>query len=356
MQDCIIQGDCVEVLRQLPPESVDMVFADPPYNLQLQSELWRPNLTKVDAVNSAWDQFESFEAYDAFCQQWLEGCRGVLKDTGTIWVIGTYHNIFRLGRLLQDLGFWILNSVVWVKTNPMPNFKGKRLTNSHEILIWASKQKEARYTFHYKTARSANEDRQLRAEWHIPLCTGAERVKQNGKKAHPTQKPEALLYRILMLCTKPGDLVLDPFVGVGTTAVVAKRLRRHYIGIEIDPVYCQLATTRLAKVQPLPAELLDYPLEQKPPRVPFGLLVETGWIKPGERLYSPDGLASATVLPSGIITAGKLSGSIHTLASQLIGKPGVNGWKFWRIERNGERVPLETLRQEWRNLHEGAER
>ncbi len=345
--DRVLQGDCVELLHQLPPDSVDLVFADPPYNLQLQSELWRPNLTKVDAVDEAWDQFESFEAYDAFCVQWLTGCRRVLKETGTLWVIGTYHNIFRLGKLMQDLGFWLLNSVVWVKTNPMPNFKGKRLTNSHEILIWASKHKEAPYRFHYKTARSANDDLQLRAEWQIPLCTGSERVRLNGRKAHPTQKPEALLYRILTLCTQPGDVVLDPFLGVGTTAVVAKRLRRHYIGIELDPTYCQLAEARLAKVEPLPEPLLGYPLEQKPPRVPFGVLVEAGWVQPGELLYSLDGRYQATVLASGVVASDGVVGSIHKVGAHLVGKAGVNGWKFWSVQREGQFIPLDNLRQAW---------
>ncbi len=344
--DQVIQGDCTEALYQLPAESVDLIFADPPYNLQLRSELWRPNLTKVDAVDDEWDQFGSFAEYDAFCQKWLEGCRRVLKPDGTIWVIGSYHNIFRLGRLLQDLGFWILNSVVWVKTNPMPNFRGKRLTNSHEILIWAARSSEARYTFHYKTARSANDDLQLRAEWSIPLCTGAERVKLNGEKAHPTQKPEALLQRIILLSTEVGDVVLDPFLGVGTTAAVAKRLRRHYIGIELDPTYCQLARERIAQVVPLPESLLTYPVEQKTPRVPFGALVEARVIEPGERLQSQDGRFEAVVLAGGIVQANGFVGSIHKVASHLLGAPSVNGWTFWGVQRNSEWKPLDCLRKE----------
>ncbi len=349
--DQVIEGDCTEVLFQLPAESVDLIFADPPYNLQLRSELWRPNLTKVDAVDDEWDQFASFEEYDAFCRQWLEGCRRVLKPDGTLWVIGSYHNIFRLGRLLQDLGFWILNSVVWVKTNPMPNFRGRRLTNSHEILIWASRSPEARYSFHYKTARSSNDDLQLRAEWHLPLCTGAERVKWNGQKAHPTQKPEALLQRIILLCSNVGDVVLDPFLGVGTTAVVAKRLGRHYIGIELDPTYCQLARERLAQVVPLPETLLSYPVEQKMPRVPFGALVEEGIVEIGERLRSLDGRFEAVVLANGVVQAGEIAGSIHKVAAQLLGVPSVNGWTFWGVMRGGKLRSLDALRQEILQKH-----
>lgn len=343
--DQVIQGDCTEVLCELPAESVDLIFADPPYNLQLRSELWRPNLTKVDAVDEAWDQFEDFAQYDAFCRRWLEGCRRVLKPDGTLWVIGTYHNIFRLGTLLQDAGFWLLNSVVWVKTNPMPNFRGRRLTNSHEILIWCARSPESRYTFHYKTARAANDDLQLRAEWHIPLCTGAERVKLNGQKAHPTQKPEALLQRILLLCTRPGDVVLDPFLGVGTTAVVAKRLGRHYIGIELDPTYCQLAQARLAEVSPIPHALLDYPVEQKTPRIPFGMLVEVGLVEVGERLRSLDGRFEATVLAGGVIQSNGFAGSIHKVASHLLNVPSVNGWTFWGVVREGQLKQLDCLRQ-----------
>ncbi|MER3402670.1 MAG: DNA methyltransferase [Armatimonadota bacterium] len=353
--DQVIQGDCIEVLPQMPAESVGLIFADPPYNLQLQDELWRPNLTKVDAVDEEWDQFESFEEYDAFCLQWLERCRRVLKQDGTIWVIGSYHNIFRIGKLMQDLGFWILNSVIWVKANPMPNFRGRRLTHSHEILIWASKEKASRYPFHYKTARALNDDRQLRAEWYLPLCTGAERVKLNGKKAHPTQKPTALLYRILTLASQPGDVVLDPFLGVGTTAVVAKRLRRHYIGIERNPTYCQLALQRLAHTEPMPQDLIDYSVEQKPLRVPFGMLVEYGYIQPGELLRSQDGRFTATVLATGLVQANGVAASIHRVGSHLVGKPGVNGWKFWQVRRGAEWVPLDSLREAYRQSLLSAE-
>lgn len=353
--DQVIQGDCIEVLPQMPVESVDLIFADPPYNLQLQDELWRPNLTKVDAIDEEWDQFESFEEYDAFCSQWLRECRRVLKQDGTIWVIGSYHNIFRIGKLMQDLGFWILNSVIWVKANPMPNFRGRRLTHSHEILIWASKEKASRYPFHYKTARALNDDRQLRAEWYLPLCTGAERVKLNGKKAHPTQKPTALLHRILTLTSQPGDVVLDPFLGVGTTAVVAKRLRRHYIGIERNPTYCQLALQRLAHTEPMPQDLIDYSVEQKPLRVPFGVLVEYGYIQPGEILRSQDGRFTATVLATGVIQANGVVGSIHRVGCHLMGKPGVNGWKFWQVWRSAEWVPLDSLREAYRQSLLSAE-
>ncbi|GBC89544.1 Modification methylase DpnIIB [bacterium HR14] len=352
--DTVIRGDCTEILPQLPEQSVDLIFADPPYYLQLQEELWRPNLTKVDAVDEAWDQFSSFEEYDSFCLRWLEGCRRVLKDDGTLWVIGSYHNIFRIGKLMQDLGFWILNSVIWVKANPMPNFRGRRLTHSHEILIWAVKHKDARYQFHYKTARALNDDRQLRAEWHLPLCTGRERVKIDGKKAHPTQKPEALLYRIITLSSQPGDVVLDPFLGTGTTAVVAKRLRRHYIGIEQDPTYCQLAIQRLERTHPVPQELIDYSVEQKPPRVPFGVLVEQGYLQPGETLRSHDGRFTATVLATGMVQANGVVGSIHRVGSYLMGKPGVNGWKFWHVLREGEWTPLDAVREAYRQAHFAA--
>ena len=350
--DQVIQGDCVEVLAQMPAESVDLIFADPPYNLQLQDALWRPNLTKVDTVDEAWDQFGSFDEYDAFCTRWLEGCRRVLKADGTLWVIGSYHNIFRIGTLLQDLGFWILNSVVWVKANPMPNFRGRRLTPSHEILIWASKHKDSRYHFHYKTARASNDDRQMRAEWHIPICTGEERLKVNGQKAHPTQKPEALLYRVITLASQPGNLVLDPFLGTGTTAVVAKRLRRHYIGIEQDLTYCQLAIDRLERTLPLPETLIDYSWEQKPPRVPFGVLVEQGYLQPGETLRSPDGRFIATVLATGVVQSNGIVGSIHRVSAQLIGVPSVNGWKFWQVLRNGDWIALDALREAYRTAHE----
>lgn len=346
--DTVIQGDCTKILPQLPEQSADLIFADPPYYLQLQEELWRPNLTKVDAVDEAWDQFSSFEEYDSFCLYWLEGCRRVLKDDGALWVIGSYHNIFRIGKLMQDLGFWILNSVIWVKANPMPNFRGRRLTHSHEILIWAAKHKDARYQFHYKTARASNDDRQLRAEWHLPICTGRERVKIDGKKAHPTQKPEALLYRIITLSSQPGDVVLDPFLGTGTTAVVAKRLHRHYVGIEQDPTYCQLAIRRLERIQPIPQELIDYSVEQEPPRVPFGVLVEQGYLLPGETLRSHDGRFTATVLATGMVQAGGVVGSIHRVGSHLVGKPGVNGWKFWQVWREGVWMPLDAIREAYR--------
>jgi DNA modification methylase len=233
----IIKGDCTKVLKQIPDNSVDLIFADPPYNLQLQGELWRPNQTKVDAVNDKWDKFESFEEYDNFCEEWLTECRRVLKENGTIWVIGSYHNIFRIGKIMQDLGFWILNDILWIKTNPMPNFRGTRFNNAHETLIWASKSKHSKYTFNYKTMKAFNDDLQLRSDWYIPLCNGSERIKVNGEKAHSTQKPEALLYRIIISTSKPGDIVLDPFIGTGTTAAVAKKLGRKYIGIEKEDFY-----------------------------------------------------------------------------------------------------------------------
>ena len=248
--DEILPGDCIDILEHLPAKSVDLIFADPPYNLQLQQELWRPNMTRVDAVDDAWDRFTSFQAYDEFTRRWLQGCRRVLKDTGTLWVIGSYHNIYRVGTILMDLGYWILNDVVWIKTNPMPNFRGVRFTNAHETLIWAQKERGARYTFNYHDMKALNDDLQMRSDWHIPLCTGAERIKVNGEKAHSTQKPEALLYRVILSSSNPGDVVLDPFFGSGTTGAVAKRLSRHWIGIERDERYIAVARERIAAIQP----------------------------------------------------------------------------------------------------------
>jgi len=345
--DTILNGDCVDVLGTFPENSVDMIFADPPYNLQLRNELWRPNMTKVDAVDDAWDQFSSFEAYDHFTRLWLSACQRVLKDTGTIWVIGSYHNIFRVGTVLQDLGYWILNDVVWIKTNPMPNFRGVRFTNAHETLIWAQKKRGAKYTFNHHVMKALNEDLQMRSDWVLPVCVGKERIRSNGSKAHATQKPEALLYRVILSSTNPGDVVLDPFFGSGTTGAVAKELGRHWIGIERDAGYIRIAEKRLDATQPAPEEALRFAEPRQQPRIPFGALLETGLLHPGQALYFgvKDGV-SATVLANGYVRCGAMTGSIHQVARLLTGAP-CNGWEHWYYEdeRTGQRAPLDTLRK-----------
>jgi len=346
--DQIIQGDCVEILNSLPEKSIDLIFADPPYNLQLSQELWRPNLTKVDAVDDTWDQFSSFEEYEAFTRAWLSACRRVLKDTGTIWVIGSYHNIYRVGAVLQDQGFWILNDIVWVKTNPMPNFRGVRFTNAHETLLWAQKRKGARYTFNYQDMKALNDDLQMRSDWVLPLCTGDERVKFNGRKAHSTQKPEALLYRIILSSSNPGEVVLDPFFGMGTTGAVAKRLRRHWIGIERDIEYVRVAQKRIDGIQ-APAgneTLFASSSGRKTRRVPFGRLLEVGLIQPGQILYlGESGNVEAVVRVEASIQSGELVGSIHKLAKQLLGAPA-NGWEKWYyVDKQGDRWPIDRLRK-----------
>ena len=346
--DQIIQGDCLEVLAALPEDSIDLVFADPPYNLQLQQELWRPNMTLVNGVGDEWDHFASFAAYDAFTLAWLSACRRVLKDTGTLWVIGSYHNIFRVGVILQDLDFWILNDVIWLKTNPMPNFRGVRFTNAHETLIWAQKKQGAAYTFNYQAMKALNDDLQMRSDWYLPLCTGKERRKTNGEKAHPTQKPEALLYRVLLASTNPGDLVLDPFFGTGTTGAVAKKLGRHFIGIERDAGYIKIAQERIAAVKPAPEAALRIPNPRQQKRVPFGALLEAGLLQPGQILYfTKDGLP-ATIQADGSLHCGELTGSIHGIAKMLLNAPA-NGWDCWLFEDgNGLRIPIEHLREKIR--------
>lgn len=341
----VIEGDCREVLGWLPERSVDLIFADPPYNLQLRQELWRPNLTRVDAVDDAWDQFATFEEYDAFTRAWLVGCRHVLKDTGTLWVIGTYHNIHRVGAILMDLGFWILNEVVWVKVNPMPNFRGVRFTNAHETLIWAQKRRGTRYTFNHHAMKALNDGRQQRSDWHIPLCTGAERLRVDGAKAHATQKPEALLYRVLLASSNPGDVVLDPFLGSGTTAAVAHRLGRRWIGIERDPAYVALARQRLAALPP-PDDAALAVRRPRPPRIPFGTLLERGLLQPGDELTLGDDGPRATVLADGQLRCDGLVGSIHQVSSALRQAP-CNGWDHWRYQdpHTGQRHPIDRLRR-----------
>ena len=328
--DTILPGDCIEVLAQLPEASVDLVFADPPYNLQLQNDLYRPNHSKVDAVDDAWDKFGSFAEYDAFTRAWLSACRRVLKDNGTLWVIGSYHNIYRVGAILQDLDFWILNDVVWVKDNPMPNFRGVRFTNAHETLLWAQKTRGAKYTFNHQAMKALNDDLQMRSDWRLPLATGKERLKINGEKAHSTQKPESLLYRALLSSSNPGDVILDPFFGSGTTGAVAKKLGRHFIGIERNPVYVDVALQRIAAIGPSPAESLVLPNKRSAPRIPFGTLLENGLLRPGDLLYyAKDESVTATVRADGKLVSGALTGSIHSLAKSLSNGAPVNGWEAW---------------------------
>jgi modification methylase len=352
----ILPGDCLEILAQLPEASVDLVFADPPYNLQLSQELYRPNMTKVDAVDDGWDKFASFEEYDKFTQAWLSGCRRVLKDTGTLWVIGSYHNIFRIGKILQDLEFWILNDVIWIKDNPMPNFRGVRFTNAHETLLWAQKVRGAKYTFNHHSMKSLNDDLQMRSDWHLPLCTGRERIKVNGEKAHAAQKPEALLYRVLLASTNPGDVVLDPFFGSGTTGAVAKKLDRHFIGIERDPDYIQIAQERIAAVEPAPESALQIPNPRQQQRIPFGALLEAGLLQPGQTLYFIRDGITATVLADGHIQCGELTGSIHAIAKTLANGAPANGWDCWLFEDgNRRKVPIDRLREQIRIHSEKGE-
>jgi len=347
-QNHIIQGDCNEVLEDFPEECVDLIFADPPYNLQLKNELYRPNLTKVDAVNDSWDKFSNFEAYDKFTEKWLTSCRRVLNNEGTIWVIGSYHNIFRVGKIMMDLGFWILNDVTWVKTNPMPNFRGTRFTNATETLIWAKKSiSQKRYTFNHHAMRAINDDKQMRSDWYLPLCTGAERIKINGKKAHSTQKPEALLYNVILASSNPGDLVLDPFVGSGTTAAVAKKLGRHYIGIELDSGYVEIANRRLDNISPMlfDDELLVTKTKKSAPRVPFGTIVEMGYISVGERLYSRNRKHVATVKANSHLLVDAFDGSIHKVGAHVQNAPACNGWDVWYAERENGLVSIDEFRQ-----------
>jgi len=348
--DQILQGNCVDILNSLPEKSIDLIFADPPYNLQLQQELWRPNMTKVDAVDDDWDKFVNFNEYDTFTTQWLAVCRRVLKDTGTIWVIGSYHNIYRVGSILQNLGYWILNDIVWVKTNPMPNFRGVRFTNAHETLIWAQKKKGAKYTFNHHAMKALNDDLQMRSDWYLPLAIGKERLKINGEKAHSTQKPEALLYRILLASTNPGDVVLDPFFGTGTTGAVAKKLGRSFIGIERDPDYIRLAEERITAVETVPEAALQTPNPRQQKRVPFGMLLEAGLLQPGQMLYfAKDTSVTATILADGSLSHGKLNGSIHGVARSLSKGAPANGWELWLFaDGSGHKVPIDRLREKIR--------
>ena len=346
----ILQGDCLAKLGQIADHSVDLVFADPPYNLQLAGDLSRPDQTHVDAVTDAWDKFDSFEAYDAFTAAWLIEARRVLKPDGAIWVIGSYHNIFRVGTILQNLDFWVLNDVIWRKTNPMPNFRGRRFTNAHETLIWAAKSQKSRHVFNYEAMKALNDDVQMRSDWELPLCTGNERIKENGKKAHPTQKPESLLARVILAATRRGDVILDPFFGTGTTGAVAKRLNRNFIGIEQNPGYVKIAKTRLVSVTPIASDdLLETTPRRALPKVPFGNLIEHGLLKPGDRLFDAKKRFQAKVRADGsLLTDQKQTGSIHALSAQLQGLPSCNGWSFWHVERHGKPVLIDQLREKLR--------
>ena len=342
----ILDGDCIEAMRSLPTASVDMVFADPPYNLQLGGDLSRPDGSHVDAVTDHWDQFDSFAAYDKFSREWLTEARRVLKPDGSLWVIGSYHNIFRLGAMLQDMGFWILNDIVWRKANPMPNFKGTRFTNAHETLIWASMGEKAKYTFNYRAMKTLNDELQMRSDWVLPICSGAERLKKDGHKVHPTQKPEALLYRVMLATTNKGDVVLDPFFGTGTTGAVARRLGREWIGCEREAAYREAALERIEMALPLDESAIKTMQSPKAaPKVAFGTLVETGWIAPGSVISDRKRRMTATVRADGSLVSGSESGSIHGLGAKLQGAPSCNGWTFWHIEHEGELKPLDALRQ-----------
>jgi modification methylase len=346
--DQIIIGECIATMRSLPAKSVDLIFADPPYNLQLGGDLSRPDGSHVDAVTDEWDKFDSLSAYDKFTREWLAEAKRILKDNGAIWVIGSYHNIYKVGAAIQDLGYWILNDIVWRKSNPMPNFKGTRFTNAHETLIWASMGEKARYTFNYRSMKTLNDELQMRSDWEFPVCGGQERLKKDGVKVHPTQKPEALIYRILLACTKPGDVVLDPFFGTGTTGAVAKRLGRRWIGIERETDYVAAARERIEAALPLDESALKTMQSPKAaPRVAFGTIVENGMLVAGAVLVDAKRRYSVTVRADGSVLSGDLSGSIHKLGSTLQGAPACNGWTFWHYETPDGLKPIDTLRQRY---------
>ncbi len=354
--DQILIGDCIAELNKLPEKSVDLIFADPPYNLQLGNGLTRPDQSVVDGVDNDWDKFSSFAVYDQFTRDWMKAARRVLKDDGAIWVIGSYHNIFRVGTVLQDLGFWVLNDVIWRKSNPMPNFKGRRFTNAHETMIWASKSEKSKYHFAYEGMKTLNEDIQMRSDWVLPICSGGERIKgADGKKAHPTQKPESLLYRVIMASTQPGDVILDPFFGSGTTGAMAKKLGRHFIGIERDPAYAKVAKARIDAVTPFAEHgMMDgmISMKKQQSRIPFGWMLEHGLLKPGNTLYSTKKTFAARVRADANLFAetkvGDIIGSIHKVGAQLQNLPSCNGWTFWHYLEKKELVPIDSLREQLR--------
>ena len=345
----IENGDSIEILKRIPDKSFDLVFADPPYNMQIGEKLTRPDDSKVDGVNDKWDQFSSFEHYDKFSKSWLKECKRILKDSGSMWVIGTYHNIFRLGYHIQNLNYWILNDVIWRKNNPMPNFKGTRFTNAHETLIWASKNKKSRYTFNYQSLKCLNDDLQMRSDWILPICNGKERLKKDGKKIHSTQKPEALLHRIILATTNKGDSIFDPFLGTGTTAVVAKKLGRKYFGVEKDKKYFQAAKQRINKTLEIKDDYLDIlPNNKSKPRVPFGSLIEMGLIKPGTTLFDVKKRYNAKIMVDGSLKCQKAEGSIHKVAAKIIGAESCNGWTYWHYISGNDLKPIDNLREKLR--------
>ncbi len=342
----IINGDSLEELKKIPRETFDLIFADPPYNLQLKSGLTRPDRSKVSAVNDKWDQFENFTKYDEFTYEWLNECKRILKKDGAIWVIGSYHNIFRVGTAIQNLGFWILNDVIWNKNNPMPNFRGTRFTNAHETLIWASKSEKSKYTFNYQSLKCLNDDLQMRSNWNLPICSGSERLKKNGKKIHSTQKPESLLHRILLATSNKNDLILDPFLGSGTSAAVAKKLGRNYFGIEKEKNYFKAAEQRVNATKPIEDDLLDtLKNNRSKPRIPFGSLVELGIIKPGTNIFDNKKKITARIMADGSIKHNQAEGSIHKVAATILGAESCNGWTFWHCDINGRTYPIDYLRQ-----------
>ena len=341
----IIRGDCLKVLENFQDESIDLVFADPPYNLQLNKELYRPNSSKVSSVNDNWDKFASFEKYDEFTEKWLFHCKRVLKPNGSLWVIGSYHNIFRVGKIIQDLGFWILNDIIWRKTNPMPNFKGTRFTNAHETLIWASKSQKSKFTFNYDSMKSLNEDVQMRSDWLLPICSGKERLRSNGEKVHSTQKPESLISRILLSSSNKGDLILDPFLGTGTTADIEKKYSRSWIGIEKNPFYIQEANKRIDNTETHNDDALET-LKPKSiePRIPFGSLIERGYLRPGEVLFDGRKRWFAKVRVDGSLISNESKGSIHKVGASVQGLPACNGWHFWHHQRTNDIISIDFYR------------
>ena len=347
--DQVLVGDSIALLKSLPEGSVDMIFADPPYNLQLSGELLRPNHTKVDGVDNDWDRFDSFRAYDDFTRAWLTAAKRALKPDGTIWVIGSYHNIFRVGSILQDLGYWMLNDIIWRKSNPMPNFRGKRFTNAHETMIWCSREKESKYQFNYEAMKALNDDLQMRSDWVLPICNGKERLKVDGVKAHPTQKPQSLLYRVILSSTEVGDVIVDPFFGTGTTGAVARALHRHFIGMDRDEGYAELARKRIQAVRPVEdLSVLETPSKKSQPRIPFGWLVERGILSPGTVLTDQRRRHSARVRADGTLSTTDFRGSIHQVGAYVQKAPACNGWQFWFIEKKGALVPIDNYRQKLR--------
>ena len=342
----IINGESLEVLKKIPSKTFDLVFADPPYNMQIGEKLKRPDNSRVHGVNDKWDRFLNFKHYDEFSKEWLKQCKRILKDNGSMWIIGTYHNIFRLGYHIQNLNYWILNDVIWRKNNPMPNFKGTRFTNAHETLIWASKSKKSKYTFNYQSLKCLNDDLQMRSDWTLPICNGKERLKKNGKKIHSTQKPEALLHRIILATTNKGDLICDPFIGTGTSAVVAKKLGRKYFGIEKDKKYFGAANKRINQTKVIEDNYLDTVENNKSkPRIPFGSLVEMGIIKPGSVLFDQKRKFNAKIMADGSLKHKGNEGSIHRVAAKIMGTESYNGWTYWYCNIKGNSVSIDNLRQ-----------